>query len=163
MRNWKAWIALAFSLGIALGVGALGAWTTEPNVSVWYAGLNRPAFAPPHWLFGPVWTVLYILMAVAAWLVWLQRDAQKIRGALSWYFLQLLLNLGWSFVFFGMHRPDLAFLDILILWLAIGITFLLFRKVRPAAGYLFLPYWLWVSFAAVLNFAFWRLNPGIVP
>jgi tryptophan-rich sensory protein len=161
MKKGKAWISLILIASVTLGVGLLGGRITEPNILPWYRSLVRPGFAPPDWVFGPVWILLYLLMALAAWQVWMRRSTHEVGPALIWYGLQLILNLAWSFLFFGLHRPDLAFLEILILWLAIGITLLTFGKVRKLSGYLLLPYWLWVSFAAVLNFAFWRLNPKI--
>ncbi|MFO1463918.1 MAG: TspO/MBR family protein [bacterium] len=154
----KSTLALLGFLLLSLAVQAGGALATFPEIATWYAGLQKPAWNPPPWIFGPVWTVLYALMAVAAWLVW--REVGLRSAPLRLYFLQLLLNFAWSFLFFWGHSPALALLDILLLWLAIGATTLVFGRVRPFSALLFLPYWAWVSFAAALNFAIWRLNPA---
>ncbi len=124
----------------------------------WYAALAKPSWNPPAWVFAPVWTFLYICMAVAAWLVW--RRTGLLEGAvpLALWAVQLGLNSVWTWFFFGMHRPDLALVDIAALWLAILYTLILFWRVTTAAGVLFLPYLAWVSFAAALNFALWLLN-----
>jgi len=125
----------------------------------WYAALNKPAWNPPPWIFGPVWSTLYAMMAVAAWLVW-REGGWKWQGlALGIFMIQWLLNALWTPLFFGMHRPGLAFAEIIALWLAITVTLLLFWRARPLAGLLLTPYLAWVSFAAFLNFTIWRLNP----
>lgn len=124
----------------------------------WYAGLAKPAWNPPNWLFGPVWTVLYILMAVAAWLVWRRQGLAGAALPLLVFVVQLVLNAMWSWLFFGLQRPGVALAEILVLWVAILVTILLFFRVRSVAGILLIPYLLWVSFAAVLNFTIWRLN-----
>lgn len=152
-------LALVFFLVVCLGVAATASIATRPEIPTWYAALNKPSWNPPPWLFGPVWTTLYIMMAVAAWLVVREKGWAGARGPMSLFFAQLILNFSWSFVFFGWHRPDLAFLNILLLWGAIGVTAASFWHVRPLAGKLLAPYWLWVSFAAFLNFTLWRMNP----
>ena len=124
----------------------------------WYAALAKPAWNPPNWIFGPVWTVLYVLMAVAAWLVWRQAGFAGAGAALGLFGVQLVLNALWSYLFFGLHRIDWALADILALWAAILAVLVLFWRVQAAAGTLLLPYLAWVSFATVLNFALWRLN-----
>jgi tryptophan-rich sensory protein len=127
-------------------------------VSGWYAEIAKPSWTPPGWLFGPVWTVLYVMMAAAAWLVWRTAGWPAARPALILFGVQLLLNAAWTPIFFGLHRPGLAFAEILALWAAIGATLVAFWRVFPAAALLLVPYWLWVSFASVLNCAIWRLN-----
>jgi tryptophan-rich sensory protein len=122
----------------------------------WYAALNKPAWNPPAWIFGPAWTLLYTLMAVAAWLVWKQVGWKK---PLLLYVIQLALNAAWTPIFFGAHQLGWALVEILLLWTAIVLTMRSFFRVRPAAGWLFLPYLAWVTFATVLNFTLWRLNP----
>lgn len=122
----------------------------------WYAALNKPAWNPPAWIFGPVWTVLYLLMAVAAWLVW-RKDGWRLPMWL--YLVQLTINASWSPVFFGAKQPGAAFGVIVALWLAIALTLRAFRHVSRPAGWMMVPYLLWVSFATVLNLALWRLNP----
>jgi len=129
----------------------------------WYASLVKPSWNPPNYLFGPVWTVLYVLMAVAAWLVWRKADFSGAGPALTLFVVQLALNALWSYLFFGQHRPDIAFFDIVALWVAIVVVAALFWKVDDVAGGLMVPYVLWVTFASYLNFVLWRLNLGIVP
>ena len=127
-------------------------------VGEWYASLAKPPWNPPNWLFGPVWSVLYLLMAVSVWLVWRQ---EGIRGAilpLSVFILQLILNAAWSWLFFGLNEPLWAFIEILGLWLAIVVNIVLFWRISSTSGILLLPYLAWVTFAAFLNFTLWRLN-----
>jgi tryptophan-rich sensory protein len=148
---------LVFLLFLATCFGA-AAFGAQFAPGEWYAGLTRPSWNPPNWIFGPVWTVLYLLMAVSGWLVWRTAGFRGATGALACFAVQLLLNAAWSWLFFGLHRPGLAFAEIVVLWLAILATLLLFWKVRPLAGALLVPYLLWVSFAAVLNLTLWQLN-----
>ncbi len=124
----------------------------------WYAELAKPTWNPPAWIFGPVWTALYVMMAVAAWLVWKNGGWKQQRGPLSLYLLQWVLNALWTPVFFGMQRPGLAFAAILILLAAVFTTMAAFWKAHRIAGLLLVPYALWTTFAAVLNFTIWRLN-----
>jgi tryptophan-rich sensory protein len=124
----------------------------------WYAGIAKPAWNPPNWVFGPVWTFLYLSMAVAAWLVFCQRHAKPVRAALAVYALQLLLNALWTFLFFGLHRMGLALAEILLLETLIILTAILFWPISRLAALLFIPYIAWVAFASFLNFTLWRLN-----
>ncbi|MGD8814162.1 MAG: tryptophan-rich sensory protein [Anaerolineales bacterium] len=126
----------------------------------WYATLNKPTWSPPNWLFGPVWSVLYLLMAIAAWLVWRRIDQTGAVLALGLYALQLVLNAAWSWIFFGRHQLGLALVELLMLLLAILATLIAFWRVEPISGYLLLPYLLWVAFASFLNLTLWRLNRG---
>jgi tryptophan-rich sensory protein len=131
---------------------------TTPNIPNWYAGLSKPSWNPPNWIFGPVWSLLYLSMAVAAWLVW-RRDG--LRGAslpMTMFGFQLALNCAWSWLFFGFHSPGGAMIDILLLWVAIVATMVAFWQRSTWAGFVFLPYLAWVTFAAALNLALWRLN-----
>jgi tryptophan-rich sensory protein len=153
-------VALVLFFVACFGAAALGA-QFEPGT--WYAGLEKPSWNPPSWLFGPVWTVLYALMAVAGWLVWKAEPdagaaASARRAGLAAFAHQLVLNAAWSWLVFGLHRPGLAVAEIVARWLAIAATILLFRRVRPLAAALLLPYLAWVTFAAALNFTLWRLN-----
>ena len=159
VRKNPAWQALALGLFYLLCflAAGLGSLFTMVSLGSWYAGLAKPSWNPPSWLFGPVWTVLYAMMAVAGWLVW-RRGGAASQLALRWFAVQLVLNVGWSAVFFGLQLPGLAFVEILVLWVAIAVTLVTSWKVSRAAGILLAPYLLWVSFAAVLNFAIWRLN-----
>ncbi len=125
----------------------------------WYAQLQKPPWNPPAWIFGPVWTLLYIMMGVAAWLVWREGGWKTQTLPLALFLLQWLLNVLWTPLFFGAHRAGVAFADILMLWLALAATVVCFFRVSPRAGALLLPYLAWVSFASVLNLAIWRLNP----
>lgn len=124
----------------------------------WYAALVKPSWTPPNWLFGPVWTLLYIGIAVAGWLVWRKRG--RVDAAIGVWLGQLVLNAAWSWLFFGMHRPDLALIDILAMLVLIVLFIVFARRVSPIASYLFVPYFLWVSYATALNFAIWRANPA---
>jgi len=151
----KSVIALAGWLALCFGAASLGALFTPGE---WYAALEKPAWNPPAWIFGPVWTALYAMMAVAAWLVWRCGGFVKQRGPLTLFLVQLVLNAGWTPLFFGLHLPGLAFAEIVVLWLTIAAVLVAFRRVSRAAAVFLVPYLLWVSFAAALNFALWRLN-----
>ena len=150
-------LAFVLFLIACFGAAAIGAQFTPGE---WYSALEKPSWNPPAWVFGPVWTLLYTLMAIAGWLVWkADAPAAARRMALTAFAIQLALNAAWSWLFFGLHRPGVAFAEIVTLWLAILATTLLFRRIRPSAAALLLPYLAWVAFAAVLNFTLWRLNP----
>jgi tryptophan-rich sensory protein len=146
---------------VPLLVGATAGWATAQGVSDWYPALLKPSFNPPAWVFGPVWTVLYVLMGVACFLVW-QRlpDSPSARRALGAYSVQLFLNFLWSFLFFKAQSPGWAFAEIVVLWLALLLTVILFFRESRWAGWLMMPYLAWVSFAAVLNASIWILNRG---
>ncbi|AWM42300.1 sensory protein TspO [Gemmata obscuriglobus] len=134
-------------------VAAVGGAVTAPNVGSWYEHLPKPDWTPPNWVFGPVWTVMYALMAVAASIVWVSRACDDICCPLSAFGAQLVLNLAWSVCFFGLHSPLLGFLDVCLLWVLVGVTVAEFFLVSRVAGLLLIPYWLWVTFAAILNAA----------
>lgn len=153
---FRSWLALAGWLLLCFAAAASGAVFMPGE---WYAALAKPAWNPPGWLFGPVWSVLYTMMAVAAWLVWMQGGFAVRRGSLMAFLVQLALNAVWTPLFFGLHRPDAAFAVIILLWLAIAWTIAAFARVHRTAAWLLAPYLAWVSFAAVLNGALWRLNP----
>ncbi|HEX3810338.1 MAG TPA: TspO/MBR family protein [Rhizomicrobium sp.] len=148
-------VLFAFLL-VTLAVGALSSIFTEPNVSGWYTTIARPSFDPPNWIFAPVWTALYALMAVAAWRVWRVNGWRS--GAMALYAIQLALNFAWSFIFFSLHRIDLALGEIAVLLLAIAATTIIFFRRDAIAGLLFLPYLGWVAFAAFLNYSIWVLS-----
>jgi translocator protein len=149
--RWWALAAFAVAVTVAAAVGALGV----SGAAAEYQQLRQPGWAPPSWLFGPVWTVLYALIAVSGWLVW-QRTG--FGAALRVYAVQLLLNAVWTPLFFGAGQYGLAFADIVVLWLLIGVTVLMFRRISRPAAALLLPYWAWVTFAAALNLSIWVLN-----
>jgi translocator protein len=142
---------------VTLGVGAAGSLFTKPNISTWYAALNHPAIAPPNWVFAPVWTTLYIVMAFAAWRVWKATGLKSVEMAA--FAMQLALNFFWSVVFFALHRIGAALVEIAVLDLAMLATALLFLRRDRLAGLLMLPYLAWTLFATALTHAFWILNP----
>jgi len=155
----KNFLRLLLSISVCLLIGFLGSLVTTPSVSTWFSTLTKPSFSPPNWLFAPVWTMLFILMGISLYLVWNKGLKKKaVKEALVIFGIQLVFNFLWSFIFFGLHRPLLAFLEIIILWLLILQTFLKFRKISSLAGYFLLPYLIWVTFAAFLNFTIARLN-----
>jgi translocator protein len=148
-------------LVISFGASAVGA-VASLEAKSFYGQLTQPAWAPPAWLFGPVWTLLYALMAIAAWLVWRARGVRTHRVAISFFLVQLVLNALWSWIFFAWHRGALAFADVVLLWALIVATLVLFWRARPLAGALLIPYLLWVGFAVVLNYSLWQLNPQLL-
>jgi benzodiazapine receptor len=143
-----------------IGVGYLSGMATQSSVTTWFPTLIKPSFNPPSWVFAPVWSLLYTMMGVAAGLVWNRIDCEKeaVKKALVFFVIQLALNALWSILFFGIRNPFLAFIEIILLWLMIYETYVQFGKIDKIAGYLFVPYILWVSFAAVLNGSIWWLN-----
>ena len=146
-----------------LVVSFIAAWIGSRYMpGAWYASLAKPSWNPPNSVFGPVWTVLYVLMGIAAWLVWRKAGFSGAGAALTLFVLQLALNALWSYLFFGRHRPDWAFFDIVALWAVILIVMVLFWRVDRIAGGLMAPYLVWVTFASYLNFALWRLNAGLM-
>lgn len=150
-----AWLIVSF---VAAAIGGAASIEAGP----FYAQLVRPAWAPPPSIFGPVWTVLYTLMGIAAWLVWRVGGFRAARSALTLFLVQLALNALWTWLFFGWNRGALAFADILLLWALIVATLVAFWRIRKLAGALLVPYLLWVSFAAALNYSLWQLNPQIL-
>jgi len=152
-------LALGASLAVCFAAAAVASAFTAPAIGTWYARLAKPAWTPPNRLFGPVWTALYLSMAVAAWLVWRRAGLAGARLPLSIFGVQLALNALWSILFFGLQRPALAFAEIILLWASILATIVSFHRVVPAAALVLIPYLLWVSYAAALNFSIWKLNP----
>lgn len=148
-----AWLLASFATAAIGGFASI-------NAAGFYGQLIQPSWAPPAWLFGPVWTVLYILMAVAAWLVWRRQGFQG--AALKLFVVQLLFNALWTWLFFVWRLGAVAFIEIVLLWLLIAATIALFWRVQRVAALLLLPYLAWVSFATALNFTLWRLNPGLL-
>jgi tryptophan-rich sensory protein len=174
-RN-QGWPSLGVALLIPFIAAAIGGLATERSVDGWYRTLRKPAWNPPAWLFGPVWSVLYLLMGIASWLVWRQSadvtnhgDASmaaavsqnRVAGsgqALTWYGVQLVANALWPLLFFGARRIRFALGELIVLWALIASTALQFYRIRPLAGMLLVPYFAWTSFAAILNATLWRLN-----
>lgn len=147
------WLLLSFS---AAAVGAVA----SVSAGAFYQALARPEWAPPAWLFGPVWTILYLLMAIAAWLVWRTVGLRTAAVALSLFVIQLVANALWTWLYFRFHLGAIAFAEILVLWLLILSTILAFWRIRRTAAVLLLPYFAWVSFAIALSYSTWQLNPG---
>jgi len=147
-----AFVALCFTLS------AIGGWVTADSVGTWYRTLQKPVFNPPDWLFAPVWTLLYLMIALAGWRVWRSRGLAGARAGMTAYAAQLALNLAWSFLFFGGRMIGIALAEIVLLLGAIGVNALLFWRIDRLAGWLLAPYAAWVAFACILNFALWRLN-----
>ena len=151
-------LVLTFFLGVCLTIGAIGGAVTSTSVTTWYPHLRKPSFNPPDWVFSPVWTALYISMAVAAWNIWRRRGRQSTRLAMFLFAGQLALNLAWSILFFGLQQIGLALIEIILLFAAITGTALAFGRLDRTAALLFIPYIAWVGFATLLNLAIWRLN-----
>lgn len=149
------WLALSFA---AAAIGAVA----SANAEDFYAQLVWPSWAPPGWLFGPVWTVLYLMMGIAAWLVWRERGFSGARSALSLFCAQLVANAIWSWLFFRWQQGALAFVEVIVLWFLILATIVSFWRVSRPAGALLLPYLAWVTFATALTFATWRANPALL-
>ncbi|MBU1014101.1 MAG: DUF1295 domain-containing protein [Bacteroidetes bacterium] len=149
---------LLLSVGLTLLIGMIGGLVTATSVGNWFVELSKPSWNPPGWIFGPVWTSLYILMGIASYLIWKQRSKKPIKIAMGFYGVQLLLNMLWSILFFGLQNPQLAFFEIIILLIMIILTTLQFLKVDKRAAILMIPYIAWVSFATILNFSIWQLN-----
>lgn len=154
-------LKLVVSILVCQAAGLVGSLFTAPAISTWYITLQKPSFNPPSWIFAPVWTLLFLLMGISLFLVWKNDPSiapNERRRVISLFFIQLFLNVAWSILFFGLRFPLYAFIEIVILWLAILMTIISFYKVSKTAVYLLLPYILWVSFAAVLNFSIAMLN-----
>ena len=156
--NHKRWVPLGLFLVLAFAAAGIGALAATTGIEGWYATLQKPAWNPPRALFGPVWSVLYVLMAVATWQAWNTGDARRARRTVSLYSAQLTLNALWSVLFFGLHRPGMAFVEILILWAVLLVIFVRYWRIKRTAAFLWAPYLFWVSFAAVLNGAIWSMN-----
>ena len=158
-KNVPESIKLIVSITICLFAGFLGSFFTIPAIPTWYATLAKPSFAPPNWLFFPVWTTLFVMMGISLYLVWRRGlEGQQVKNALVIFAVQLILNVLWSAAFFGLRSPLSGLIEISILWISIAFTIMIFMKISRTAGLLLIPYIIWVSFAATLNFMIWRLN-----
>ncbi len=152
-------IKIAVSILGCLSVGIIGALFTSPAIPTWYSSLNKPFFNPPSWVFGPTWTILYIMMGISLCIIWIKKSKSNTKqNALSIFFAQLILNGIWSPIFFAFQSPFLALIVITLLWATIMINIILFYKISKTAATLLMPYLLWVSFATILNFSIWWLN-----
>jgi len=154
------WVWLVLWIVGCLAVGGIGGRWTAPEIPGWYRSLAKPSFNPPSWIFGPVWTTLYVLMAVAAWRVAASPESPLRSLGLTLFVFQLALNLAWSWIFFHKHAIGTAAVEVAVLWCAIGATTLVFSRVSASAAWLMAPYWAWVTFATILNVAIWRVNPN---
>lgn len=154
------YIRIGIAVAVCLAVGYFSGAETRESVSTWYPTLKKPAFNPPDWVFAPVWTLLYVMMGIAAGLVWDKYSENKVevKTALGYFGVQLALNAMWSILFFGLKNPFLALIEIVLLWLMIYETYIKFRSIYKAASWLMVPYLLWVAFATVLNGSIWWLN-----
>ena len=155
------WVWLVLWIVGCLAVGGIGGRWTAPEIPGWYRSLAKPSFNPPSWIFGPVWTTLYVLMAVAAWRVAASPESRLRSLGLALFVFQLALNLAWSWIFFHKHAIGTAAVEVAVLWSAIGATTLVFSRVSASAAWLMAPYWAWVTFASILNAAIWRLNAKV--
>ena len=149
---------LIASILLPLTIGAIAGIFTSKAIPAWYDSLNRPSFNPPNWLFGPVWTALYIIMGISFFLIWKQDKSKERNLAIFVFLLQLMLNFFWSFIFFYFNRIGLALVEIILLWLSIIVMLKQFYKIKPMASYINIPYLLWVSFASMLNLSYYLLN-----
>ncbi len=151
---------IAIAVIVCLTVGYSSSTVTKTGVETWYPTIIKPVFNPPNWVFMPVWTLLFVLMGIAAGLVWdkIKEQNAEVKKALGFFLIQLALNAIWSYLFFGLKNPMLALIEIALLWLMIYETYLKFIKINKTAGYLLIPYMAWVGFAAILNASIWWLN-----
>ncbi len=151
-------LALVVFVALAFAAAAVGGLSAAGGAGDWYHSLRRPSWSPPDWIFGPVWTVLYATIGVSGWLIWRERGSARVDPALTLWAVQLVLNAAWTWLFFGLHRPGLAFVDIVALVIAIAATIVLFGRVSHLAAVMLIPYLVWVCFAAALNGTIWHLN-----
>lgn len=158
MANFN-WVKLVVSVLFTVGIGSLGGIFTMSEIQGWYAGLQKPSFNPPNWLFGPVWSMLYLLMGISFYLIWKQPVSTIRNVGLILFVIQFSLNFFWSILFFNQHMIAAALLEMVFMWIFILLTMIWFAKLSPTASWLLLPYLAWVSFATILTAAIWKLNP----
>ena len=151
-------IKLVASLSLPFVAGSIGSYFTIPSIDSWYQTLNKPIFSPPDWVFGPAWTILYVLMGISFYLVWSSKSSKNKNQAVKLFLIQLTLNASWSIIFFGLHNPSFAFINIIALWIVIYMTIRAFTTPSKTAAYLLYPYLAWVSFATILNLSIVLLN-----
>ncbi len=156
--NANTILKLIVSIALPLAVGGIAGFYTSQAIPTWYTTLNRPSFNPPNWLFGPVWTTLYLLMGISLYMIWSLPSGRERNIGLLAFGIQLVLNFGWSFIFFYYRTIGLALIEIVLLWVSIVVMIILFYKLKPLTAYLNIPYLLWVSFATALNAAYYHLN-----
>jgi benzodiazapine receptor len=158
MLNRESWLSLVPFLTVCFAAAGIGSLATRGSLRTWYSELRKPDWNPPNWVFGPIWTILYAMMALSAWLVWREVGWAGAKFALLLFAVQLALNTAWSVVFFGMHAIGAAFAEILLLWMMIIATTVAFCSLSFLAGWLLLPYIVWIAFASYLNFRIWQMN-----
>lgn len=151
-------VRLIISIAFTLGFGSLGGFFTVPEITTWYATLQKPSFNPPNYLFGPVWTILYLLMGISFYIIWQQSPSPNKSKAVILFLIQFILNFCWSILFFKNHLIFWALVEIIAMWFFILLTIIVFGKLNKIASWLLVPYISWVSFATLLNFALWKLN-----
>ncbi|MFO7658302.1 MAG: TspO/MBR family protein [Bacteroidales bacterium] len=151
-------LKLIISVLLPLALGAFAGIFTSKAVPEWYTTLNQPSFNPPNYLFGPVWTTLYILMGISLFLIWKQAKSNERNVAITVFLIQLILNFAWSFLFFYLNRIDIALVEIIVLWISIIVMLIKFYRIKPIAAFINIPYLLWVSFASILNASYFLLN-----
>ncbi len=156
-NHMPSYLKLILSITVCLAVGGISGFVTANEIPGWYVNISKPSFNPPNWIFGPVWTALYIMMGIAFFLVWKSNVPVKEKAYL-FFGLQLILNFFWSILFFSMHALGVALIEIILMWVSILLTIVSFYPISKPAAYLLIPYLLWVSFASVLNFSIWKLN-----
>ena len=156
-NHMPSYLKLILSTTVCLAVGGISGFVTANEIPGWYVNISKPSFNPPNWIFGPVWTALYIMMGIAFFLVWKSNVPVKEKAYLL-FGLQLILNFFWSILFFSMHALGVALIEIILMWVSILLTIVSFYPISKPAAYLLIPYLLWVSFASVLNFSIWKLN-----
>ena len=157
-EGWQTWAGLLLFLALCFGVAIIGGMVSSSSVSTWYPTLVKPPFNPPDWIFGPVWSILYLLIAISGWRVWLRRGFSGASGAMALFGGHLIANLAWTLIFFGLRSPGLALIDVALLLILIALNIRAFSKIDGTAANLLWPYFGWVCFAAILNFSIWVLN-----
>ncbi len=158
MFERESWVSLLPFVAVCFAAAGIGALATRSSVKSWYPHLSRPDWTPPDWVFGPVWTTLYLMMAISAWLVWRGTSSATARVALTLFGIQLVLNVLWSVVFFGLRRVGAAFAEVLLLWMMLIATAVAFYPLSLLAAWLLIPYIAWVGLASYLNFRIWQMN-----
>ena len=151
-------LSLAICIALPLIIGSISGLATSGNITTWYAALNKPVFNPPNWIFGPVWTGLYLLMGISLFLVWRSPSGDARNYAIAIFCIQIVLNFAWSFIFFQFRQTGWAFFEIILIWLSIIAMIVIFYRISKTAALIQVPYLLWVSFATILNGSIWRLN-----
>ncbi len=153
------YLKLFISIIVCLAVGGISGYLTTSEITTWYATLQKPSFNPPNYLFGPVWTILYIMMAISFWLIWKSDASETLKNkAILLFGIQLILNFFWSIIFFSLHQLGFALAEIIAMWVFILLSILAFYPISKPAAIMLIPYLCWVSFASILNFSIWRLN-----